>query len=49
MLYIYIFSIIINKFYYRNKVCQIVLFLININLEVNFYCGILSFNLAINL
>ena len=39
-----ILGIIIDKFYYKNKLCLIILFKINKNSKINFHYTILSFN-----
>ena len=44
-----IFDIIIGKFYYKKKLCLIILFEINKNLKVGFYYTILPFDLTIYL
>lgn len=44
-----IFGIVVYKFCHRQKLCPIILLLINKYLEINLYCAILPFNLAIYL
>lgn len=44
-----IFGIVVDKVGYRQEFCQVILFEINKNSEVNFFCIILLLNLAISL
>ena len=46
---VYIFSIIISKFYYKKKLYLVILLKIDNNLKVGFYYIILLFNLAVYL
>ena len=44
-----IFDIIISKYYYKKKLYLIILFKINKNTKISFYCTILFLNLAVYL
>ena len=47
MIDISILSIIISKFYYKNKLCPIILFKVNKSPKIGFYYTILSFSLTV--
>ena len=42
-----IFDIIISKLRYRKKPCPIILLKVDQNLEISFYCAVLSFGLTV--
>ena len=44
-----IFDIIIDKFYYKKKLYLVVLFKIDKDLKISFYCIILFFSLTVHL
>ena len=42
-----IFGIIVGKFHHKKKLCPIILLKVVKNLEISFYCAILSFGLTV--